>query len=82
MQSAALRMPSRRPSIALGAVGGAVKPVTVTCSGRVGARERRQACVMLGVALGLIRRMEMGAVEVPVIEGRSAMIIGSCLVRF
>ncbi len=74
MQAAAERTPSTAPSMAEGASKrGAVKPWTVTWGGRVGSRERRQASVMLGVALGLMRRMLMwrgwGAVEV--MEGRS-----------
>lgn len=37
-----------------------MKPVTVTEGGRVSRRESRQAVVMEGVELGLMRRMEIG----------------------
>lgn len=55
--SAAERTASARPSMAVGDVGGAVKPWTVTLGGRVGVSERRQEAVMVGVELGLIRRI-------------------------
>ena len=59
-QAAAERTASAWDSMAVGAGGGAVKPVTVVFGGRVGAREARQAVVMLGVLFGFMRRMEMG----------------------
>lgn len=46
-----------------------MKPYTVTCGGSVSATLRRQASVMDGVQLGLMRRMEMGRVEVPLTDG-------------
>lgn len=63
-------MPSERDSMAVGAGWGAVKPVVVTEGGRVWAREARQDFVIDGVELGLMRRMEMGLVAVPVMVGR------------
>lgn len=60
--------------MAVGAVGGAVKPVTFTDVGRVERREERQAVVMEGVELGFMRRMEMGVVGVPVMEGREVIV--------
>lgn len=69
-------MASARPSMAEGEeVEGAVKPWTVTCGGRVLDMLRRQARVMEGVELGLMRRMEMGRVEVPVTEGRVVVVV-------
>lgn len=56
--------------MAEGAGCGAVKPETVTEGSRVGAREARQDCVMEGVELGFMRRMEMGWVVLPVMVGR------------
>ena len=44
-------------SIAVGAGSGAVKGWTVTSAGRVGCRISRQLVVIVGVALGFIRRM-------------------------
>lgn len=52
-----------------------MKPVTVQYGGRVGANDRRQASVMDEVPLGLIRRILMGFVEVPVTEGSSAIVV-------
>lgn len=40
---------------------------------------RRQAVVMDGVEFGLMRRMEMGRVEVPVTDGRGAVILRSLI---
>lgn len=57
--------------MAEGAGCGAVKPATVTEAGRVGAREARQDRVIEAVALGLMRRMEMGWAVVPVMVGRA-----------
>lgn len=68
-QSAAERTASARPSIAEGAVAGAVKPWTVTCGGSVAAMLRRQAWVIDGVELGLMSRMDIGRVEAPVTDG-------------
>lgn len=69
-QSAAESTASARPSIAVGAVGGAVKPWTVTWGASVVAMLLRQAWVMDAVELGLMSRMEIGRVEVPVTDGR------------
>lgn len=69
-QSADESTASARPSIADGAVGGAVKPCTVTCGGRVAAMLRRHALVMVSVELGLMSKMDMGRVEAPVTLGR------------
>ncbi|KUI72185.1 hypothetical protein VM1G_08066 [Cytospora mali] len=74
-QSAAERTASARPSMADGAVLGAVKPCTVTWGGSVLAILRRQPSVMDGVELGLMRRIEMGRVEVPVTDGRGKVIV-------
>lgn len=60
--------------MAVGAVEGAVKPVTDMEVGRVEAREERQAVVMEGVELGFMRRMEMALVEVPVMEGKEVIV--------
>ena len=79
-QRAVERMASLVLSMAVGPVTGAVKPVTVTVGGMVGLRDERQARVMEGVELGLIRRMERGLVEVPVMEGR-VPIVGGCRVN-
>lgn len=68
-QSAADRTASARPSMADGAVGGAVKPWAVTWGGSVLEILRRQASVMEGVEFGLIRRIEMGRVDDPVADG-------------
>lgn len=73
-QRAVERTASLWPSMAVGAVGGAVKPVTVTCGGRVGPRNERQDCVMLGVELGFMRRMERGLVVLPVMKGREDIV--------
>lgn len=67
-------MASEVLSMAVGAVAGAVKPVTDMEAGRVGAREERQAVVMEGVELGFMRRMEMALVEVPVMEGKGVIV--------
>lgn len=69
--------------MAEGAGCGAVKPETVTEGGRVGAREARQDRVIEAVALGLMRRMEMGWVVVPVMVGRAleAMVMWSIPLR-
>lgn len=56
--------------MAEGAGCGAVKPATVTEGGRVRAREARQDLVIEAVALGFMRRMEMGWAVVPVMVGR------------
>lgn len=69
-QSADESTASARPSMAEGAVGGAVKPCTVTCGGRVLAMLRRHAVVMVSVELGLMSRMDIGRVEAPVTLGR------------
>lgn len=69
-QSADESTASARPSIAEGAVGGAVKPCTVTCGGRLVAILRRHALVMVSVELGLMSRMDIGRVEAPVTHGR------------
>lgn len=74
-QSAADRAASARPSMAEGAVGGAVKPWTVMDGGIVRRMLRRQASVMDGVELGLIRMMEMGRSGVPVTDGRIEAIV-------
>lgn len=68
-QSAAERTASARPSMAVGAVAGAVKPWTVTWGVSVLEILRRQASVMEGVELGLMRRIEIGRVEDPVTDG-------------
>ena len=68
-QSADERTASARPSMAVGAVPGAVNPWTVTWGGSVLEMLRRQASVMEGVEFGLIKRIEMGLVEDPVTEG-------------
>ena len=74
-QRAVERMASLLLSMAVGPVEGAVKPVTVTVGGRVGPREERQAWVMEGVELGLMRRTLRVLEEVPVMEGREAIVV-------
>lgn len=57
---------------------GAVKPVTVTCSGRVGSSDLRHASVIDLVPFGLIRSILMEREEIPVTlgSGSNADIIG------
>lgn len=55
--------------MAVGAGYGAVKPVTVQCSGRYGFREARHASVMERVELGFMRRMSHLRGMVPVRMG-------------
>jgi hypothetical protein len=59
MQHSEDRMASVADSMADGEGLGAVKPATVQSCGREEARVEMHAAVMLGVELGLIRRIEM-----------------------
>lgn len=53
-----------------------MSPVTVQCGGRVVSRERRHASVMEDVPLGLINKILIVLVDVPVTEGNSAIFRG------